>query len=210
VVELVSAFDVPDWPPLWVLAWVWLRDRMVVDDPNLTTLRLGIPIGPAGLDLDRVPMANRPGLKTLRAVDEEIRAASRSGRLCWSGRLGESGERLMIPTLAFVEGVFEYDGGWLASPVPSHTWYALRTERAQVLKLWPGTSAVVSPRSAQPAPLRSDRQVVLEYISAEEQAGRIPRLSGLHRQHPERSLNHLRAAWPRGSHSLKRGRPKKN
>jgi hypothetical protein len=191
VVELVSAFDVPDWPPLWVLAWVWLRDRMVVDDPNLTTLRLGIPIGPAGLDLDRVPMANRR-------------------RLCWSGRLGESGERLMIPTLAFVEGVFEYDGGWLASPVPSHTWYALRTERAQVLKLWPGTSAVVSPRSAQPAPLRSDRQVVLEYISAEEQAGRIPRLSGLHRQHPERSLNHLRAAWPRGSHSLKRGRPKKN
>ena len=130
-----------DWLPIWVLAWVWLRDRMVIDDPKLTTLRLAIPLEPAGLDLDSGVYSKPSGSTTLRAVEEEVLSASRSGRLRWSGRLVESGERRMIPELAFVEGVFDYDKGQLAGHVPSHTWHALRTEQAQILELWPETSA---------------------------------------------------------------------
>ena len=204
----MSTVDEADWSPIGVLAWVLLRDRIVADDPNLTTRRLGIPLGPAGLNLDWVPRANRPGLKTLRAVDEEIRAASRYGRLRWSGRLGESGDRRMVPALAFVEGVFNYDGGRLVGPAASYTWHALRTERSKVLKLWPDTAAIVSPQSVQPSP-PSDAEIVLDYIADEEKAGRKPRLSGCHSQHPDRPLGRLRAAWPRKTHPLKPGRPPK-
>jgi hypothetical protein len=221
----MSPFDEADWPPILVLAWMWLRDRTVVDDPNLSTRRLAIhgarrqapieipapdPIEPEGLDLAPAPKASNPGLTTLRAAEDEIRAASRSGRLPWTGRFAELGARKELPVLAFVEGVMDYDSALLAGPIPGlQIWHALRAERVRVLDLWPETSVTGSSQSAQPRPRRSVRQIVQDYIAAAEQAGRVPRLSELHRQHPDLSQPQLRAVWPHDEHPLKRGRPKK-
>jgi len=164
----VSPFDEPDWPLIRVRAWAWLRNRKVVDDPNLTPIRLAMhgsgvsahapverpaeaadPPLPKGFELAPAPSNIDPTLPTFNAVEIEILTASRSGRLRWSGRLGKSGKRRMVPELEFIDGRFDDNG---ALNMPGHTWYDCRAERAQILELWPETSAVVPPPSAPSSP----------------------------------------------------------
>jgi hypothetical protein len=228
----VSAFDEVDWPPIRVLAWMWLHDRTVVDDPKLNTLRLAIhgrhapiempapdPIEPAGLDLAQVLLIPNPALKTLHAVEEEILALSRSGRLRWWGRDPDTGRRKKIPKRDFVDHKIDYDTGRLERAGSRDReefrhrrviWHGLRAKRDLVLELSPEASTVAPAPAAQPAPPpRSDQEIVLDYIAAEVQAGRKPRLSGCHSQHPDMPLERLRAVWPVERYPLRRGRPPK-
>jgi hypothetical protein len=137
-----------------VLAWAWLGDRRVFDDPKLTHTRLcirgslaGAPVKrpvyapnpplPKRFELAPTPRDTDPTLPSLEFVERDLHALSRSGVVRWSGRLGNSGERRELPLHEFVEGKFNWDKARLDGPVPGHVWHALRTERATILRLLP-------------------------------------------------------------------------
>ena len=150
----MSAFDEFDWPSIRRLAWAWLGDRSVVDDPKLTHTRLcirgslaGAPVRrpayspnpplPKGFELAPAPSDIDPTLPSLEFVEHDLHALSRSGVVRWSGRLGNSGERRELPLLEFVEGEFNWDKDRLDGPVPGHVWHALRVPRTAILRLLP-------------------------------------------------------------------------
>jgi hypothetical protein len=176
------AFDERDWPPLRVLAWAWLRDPAILDDPKLSLLRLallgalrGAPVErpaaatkpplPRGFVLASAPSNINPALSTSRQVENEIHDLSRGDQLPWSGYRTGSNVRQRISGLAFADTRIEYDQAQLVRPqvdraelarsVPQIVWHGLLTERELPLAFWPPLLPLLLPSPAPPAPTRS-------------------------------------------------------
>lgn len=173
------AFDERDWPPLRVLAWAWLRDPAILDDPKLNLRRLallgalrGAPVErpaaaanpplPEGFVLASVPAKSDPALSTLRQVENEIHDLSRGNQLRWSGYRTGGNVRQQISGLAFADTRIEYDQAQLvrsqvdraelASSVPQIVRHGLLTERELPLAFWPSLLPLLLPLPAPPSP----------------------------------------------------------
>jgi hypothetical protein len=173
----LTAFDERDWPPLRVLAWAWLREPAILDDPKLSLRRLAllgplrgapverpaaaaIPPLPEGFVLASAPANINPALSTLHQVEHEIHDLSRGDQLRRSGYRTGSNVRQQISGLAFADTRIEYDQAQLARPqvdraelassVPQIVQCALLTERELPLAFWPPLLPSPSPLSAKP------------------------------------------------------------
>jgi hypothetical protein len=178
----LAAFDERDWPPLRVLAWAWLRDPAILDDPKLSLLRLALlgalcrapverpaaaakPPLPEGFVLASAPTNINPALSTSDQVENEIYDRSRADQLQWSGYRTGSNVRQLISGLAFADTRIEYNQAQLVRPqvdraelarsVPQIVWHGLLTERELPLALWPPLLPLLLRSLAPPSPTRS-------------------------------------------------------
>jgi hypothetical protein len=162
----LSAFDAPFWTPLQLLAWAWVHDAAILDDPKLSELRLtmlgsGIRYDapPADVpspstqpplprwmtskfptqgyvELAAPPTRIDPALSKLPQVKAEILNHSQRGLVEWSGRRPGSNHREKIPALDFVDAEIEYQKAHLERTDPRD-----RAELSQPRVIWRGLRA---------------------------------------------------------------------
>jgi hypothetical protein len=161
----LAPFEEPFWTPLQLLAWVWLHDAAILDDPELSELRLTMlgsgvrydappdvprsstqpplprwmtPEFPAQryVELAAPPTTIDPALLKLSEVKAEILDHSRRGLIEWLGRRRGSNRREKVPALDFVDAEIEHETAQLEQTGPRD-----REELGQPRVIWHGLRA---------------------------------------------------------------------